>query len=413
MNEMSKIRHQDADKLGFDPERLGRIPAFYESYLQSGRLSGISVLIARDGHIAQLAHRGKSAFEGGFDLHDDAIFRIYSMTKPITSVALMMLYEQGKVQLQDPVTKFLPEFKDVRVFDKGTPSAFTTREPARMITVHDLMTHQSGLTYDFMLTHPVDALYRNMKINGARSEKLTLAELPGAVAQMPLVFSPGEQWNYSVSTDIVGRLIELISGQTLDVFMEQNIFTPLGMNDTSFAIAEDKLDRLTHNYNRDPLSKKITLADSPARTIYRPGRKFLSGGGGLLSTITDYYKFCEMLRCGGRLGKVKILGHKTVAFMTSNQLPNNETLVERATGSFSEVGYGGTGFGLGVAVVTQPQYATAAGSKGNFSWGGLASTFFWVDPVEDMTVILMTQMMPSASYPLREQLQQLVYGALD
>ena len=402
----------DADALGFDPARLDTIPNFFESYRAREKLSGYSILIARNGKIAHQSQRGHSAFEGGHALSKDTIFRIYSMTKPITSVAIMMLVERGRIMLQDPITKYLPQFAKVRVFEKGTPREYTTREPDRMITVHDLMTHQSGLTYDFMLSHPVDALYRNKRINGARSEKFTLEEFIDELVQMPLQFTPGSQWNYSVATDVLGRIVEVVSGQTLDVFLSENIFVPLGMNDTSFTIDDDKRGRLAHNYARDPVTGVTSLADAPETTIYKPGRRFLSGGGGLLSTIGDYLKFCEMMRRDGVLNGARILGRKTVAYMTSNHLPNNETLMDRATGSFSEVSYGGTGFGLGFSVVVDPQYAPTITSRGVYSWGGLASTFFWVDPQEEMVVILMTQLMPSGTYPLRPQLQQLVYSAL-
>ena len=404
---------EDADALGFDPARLAAVPDFFETYLTREKISGYSILVARSGKIALQSQRGRSAFEGGHELCMDTIFRIYSMTKPITSVAIMMLVERGKIMLQDPVTKYLPQFANVRVFEKGTPREFTTREPERMITVHDLMTHQSGLTYDFMLAHPVDALYRNVRINGARSEKFTLEEFIDKLVEMPLQFSPGQQWNYSVSTDVLGRIIEVVSGETLDVFLNKNIFSPLGMNDTSFTIDDDKRSRLAHNYSRDPVTGLTSLADSPEKTIYAPGRKFLSGGGGLLSTMGDYLKFCEMMRCDGVLNGARLLGRKTVTYMTSNHLPNGETLMDRASGSFSEVSYGGTGFGLGFSVVVNPQYAPTITSRGVYSWGGLASTFFWVDPQEEMVVILMTQLMPSGTYPLRPQLQQLVYSALE
>ncbi len=403
---------EDADALGFEPTRLATIPDFFETYLAREKMSGYSILVARNGKIAHQSQRGRSAFEGGHEVGMDTIFRIYSMTKPITSVAIMMLAERGKIMLQDPVTKYLPQFADIRVFEKGTPREYTTREPERMITVHDLMTHQSGLTYDFMLAHPVDALYRNRRINGARSAKFTSEEFIDQLVELPLQFSPGQKWNYSVSTDVLGRIIEVVSGQTLDVFLTKNIFMPLGMNDTSFTIDDNKRARLAHNYSRDPVSGITSLADAPEKTIYAAGRKFLSGGGGLLSTMGDYLKFCEMMRRHGVLNGARILGRKTVAYMTSNHLPNGETLMDRASGSFSEVSYGGTGFGLGFSVVVDPQYAPTVTSCGVYSWGGLASTFFWVDPEEEMVVILMTQIMPSGTYPLRPQLQQLVYAAL-
>ena len=411
---MTIYQFEDADKLGFNPDKVNRLPDFFQSYIDSQRIPGISLLVARDKKIAHLSHSGTSGIGGGFDIDDETIFRIYSMSKPITSVALMMLVEQSKVMLQDPITKYLPSFKNVKVFESGTPSDYTTREPDRMITVHDLMTHQSGLTYDFMLEHPVDALYRNHKINGAHNEKYDLAEFCDALAEMPLLFSPGDKWNYSVSTDVIGRIVEIASGQNFAEFLSDNIFKPLGMVDTSFTIADDKLGRLINNYSRDPLSHEITLADSAEKTIYRPTRKFLSGGGGLLSTMRDYYIFADMLlRNGTGANGARILSRKTIAYMTANHLPDDKTLLQHGQGSFTEVLFNGIGFGLGVSVVNNPAQTMSPTSLGNYSWGGMASTYFWNDPQEDMVVIVMTQIMPSDSYPLRPQLQQLIYGALD
>ncbi len=409
------IYHFEApEKLGLNRDKLAAMPDFFTNYLEQKKLPGMSLLVARGDKIAHLSHRGTSGIGEGFAIDDETIFRIYSMTKPVTSVALMMLVEQGKVMVQDEITKYLPAFKNVKVFDGGTANNFTTRDPDRMITVHDLLTHQSGFTYDFMAEHPVDALYRNHKINGARSESFDLAGMCDALAEMPLLFSPGEKWNYSVSTDIVGRIVEIVSGQPLDVFFSENIFTPLGMVDTGFVVPAGKLERLMNNYSLDPLTREIKLVDSPARTIYKPGRKFLSGGGGLVSTMRDYYIFADMLRRGGTGGNgAHLLGRKTLAYMTMNHLPNGETLLERGQGSFTEIAFDGIGFGLGFSVVVNPALTVTPSSAGIYSWGGLASTIFWNDPVEDLVVIMMTQLMPSASYPLRPQLQQLVYAALD
>jgi CubicO group peptidase (beta-lactamase class C family) len=403
---------ENPENLGFDAERLAKIPTFFQSYVDSGRLSGVGVVVARQGKIAHSSFIGASAMDGGFKLDFDSIFRIYSMTKPITSMALMMLYERGLCQLYDPVSKFIPSFKDLTVFDTGTSRDFTTRETDREMTIHDLLTHQSGLTYDFMLASPVDAIYRNQRVNGARSESLNLEELCDKLSEIPLVFSPGERWNYSVSTDVVGRIIEVISGKSLDEFMQEEIFAPLKMIDTSFTIADEKRARLTHNYAKDPLSGETKLVDGPDKTIYSPGRKFLSGGGGLLSTINDYMRFTQLLHCGGSLDGVRLLSPHTLKMMRMNHLPNNETLMDRASGSFSEVSYGGTGFGLGFSVVTDPSQTATVSFAGNYSWGGMASTFFWNDPVNEITTIFMTQLMPSGTYPVRPQLSQLVYASL-
>ncbi|MGC6535277.1 MAG: serine hydrolase domain-containing protein [Parvibaculales bacterium] len=409
---MSIYQFEDCEKLGFDRARMEAIPAYFDSYLDKKKFAGMSILVARDGKIAQLSHRGKMGFERDA-LDDEAIFRIYSMTKPITSVAIMQLYEQGRLMLTDPISKYIPAFKDVQVFESGTASDYTTRAPERMITLHDLMTHQAGLTYDFLLEHPVDAIYRNNKINGARSEKLNTAQLCEKLAEMPLLFSPGTAWNYSVATDVLGHIVELVSGQTLDAYFQQHIFDPLGMVDSFFHIPDEKRHRLMDNYLFDPIKRETRLVDSPDKTVYAPGREFLSGGGGLLSTMSDYFIFADTMRRGGTSAKgVRLLGRKTVAKMTSNQLPHNRTLEDHGFGTFTEVAYPGTGFGLGLSVIIDDGVTVSSTSKGNTSWGGLASTIFWNDPVEDMTVIMMTQLMPADTYPLRSQLSQLVYAAL-
>jgi len=410
---MTDYIFEDCEKLGFDRARLDAVPAFFQSYIEREKFAGMSISIAREGKIAMLSHQGRSALEGGFALDDSAIFRIYSMTKPITSVAIMQLYEQSLIKLTDPITKFIPAFKDVKVFESGTAKSYTTLEPERMINIHDLLTHQAGLTYDFMFENAVDALYRNNNINGARSEKMTSAEMCNKLAEMPLLFSPGMAWNYSVATDVLGHIVELVSGKTLDVYFKEHIFEPLGMVDSFFHIPDDKLERLMHNYSFDPLKRETKLADSPERTIYRPGRKFLSGGGGLLSTMEDYFKFADMIRRKGTgANGVYIVNRKTIEKMSSNQLPQNRTLEEHGHGQFTEVAYPGTGFGLGLSVVMDSGVTVSTTSNGATSWGGLASTIFWNDPVEDMTVIMMTQLMPAATYPLRPQLSQLVYAAL-
>ena len=411
---MPDLVFEDCEKLGFDRARLQAMPDYFNSYLDKEKFAGMSILVAREGKIAQLSHRGTMGFERDEPLDNSAIFRIYSMTKPITSVAIMQLYEQARLLLTDPITKFIPAFKDVKVFDKGTPSDYSVRDPDRMITLHDLLTHQSGLTYDFMLEHPVDAIYRNNKINGARSEKLDTAELCAKLAEMPLLFSPGTAWNYSVATDVLGHIVELVSGQSLDAYFKEHILDPLGMHDTFFHIPDDKRHRLMNNYAYDPIKRTTSLVDSPEKTIYRPGREFLSGGGGLLSTMTDYFRFADMLRRGGSSATgVKILSRKTVEKMCANQLPHNRTLEEHGFGEFTEVAYPGTGFGLGLSTVIEAGVTVSTNSVGNTSWGGLASTIFWNDPVEDMTVIMMTQLMPASTYPLRPQVAQLVYGALE
>lgn len=409
---MSEFPTANAEDYGFYQKRLDRIAPFLSSYLEQQRLPNVGVAVLRHGHIVYEHFAGRSSFDGGFKPDKDSIYRIYSMTKPITSIGLMMLYEQGKCQLYDPVSKFIPAFKKMNVFVSGTPTEYETRPVDREITIHDLLTHQSGLTYDFLMESPVDAIYRNQKINGARSEGFNLADLCDKIGELPLLFSPGERWNYSVSTDVCGRLIEVISGKPLDQYFDEEILTPLQMNDTMFTIDGDNLKRLTHNYARDPINGKTQLVDSPDKTIYRTGRRFLSGGGGLLSTMNDYLRFTEFLRLGGQLDGRRLLSPLTLNMMRSNHLPNNETLVTRASGSFSEVSSAGTGFGLGFSVVTNPVQTATVSSLGNYAWGGLATTFFWNDPEKDMNVVFFTQLMPSRTYPLSSQIRQLIYSAL-
>jgi CubicO group peptidase (beta-lactamase class C family) len=402
----------DPAELGFDPARLAAIDAFIaDRYVDAGRYPGYTLLISRHGQIAHLS-------TNGYD--QDAIFRFFSMSKPVTSVALLSLMEKGLVKLGDPVSAYIPAFADLRVWQDGTATNYTTTFPEREMTVKDLLTHTSGLTYGFMGRHPVDAMYRAEGIE--RMPGNSLADMCAKLAEVPLLFSPGTQWSYSVATDVCGHLVELISGQPLDEFFRTNIFEPLGMVDTGFWVDDARADRLVPNF-ANPLLSPFGVPEGVSGAMaqidgngpdspYRSPPTFLSGGGGLVSTVADYHRFTQMLVGGGRLDDARILGRKTLDFATQNHLPTGGDLASMGQAVFSETSYEGIGFGLGWSVMLDPARANVPSSPGEYGWGGAASTVFWVDPAEALTVIGLTQLMPSSAYPIRTELKALVYGAL-
>jgi CubicO group peptidase (beta-lactamase class C family) len=394
---------------GLNAERLARIPQYFDTYIDKGRLPCVAALVARGGQVAHLSFRGATEMGGSRPVDADTIYRIYSMTKPITSVAAMMLFEEGALRLDHEVFRYIPEFQDTMVLgDDGK-----LVKPARAMTVRDLFTHTSGLSYSFLMQGPVDEYYRKNKIEHFAWQG-DLTSFCQALAKAPLVFSPGERWNYSNATDVLGRVVEVASGMTLDQFFQKRIFGPLGMKDTGFHVPADKISRLMACYRRDPNTGVITLADpGGAASSYAKAPNVLSGGGGLASTIGDYFRFCLMLANGGELDSVRLLSPKTLEFMTMNHLPGGKTLKDMGDKTFSESRMDGSGFGLGWAVTTDVVATTQPGSVGTFSWGGMASTFFWIDPVEDLIAIQMTQLMPSGAYPIRPQFQQLVYAAIE
>lgn len=397
---------------GMCAERLDRLPRFFQSYLERKKISGLSLLVSRGGQIVHQSHQGVMDWETNKPIAADTLFRIYSMTKPITSVALMMLYEEGAFRLEHEVFRYLPEFRDSQVFESGDADNYTTHAPERPIQIRDLLTHTSGLTYDFLVQHPVDKLYRRAKLRGIGAEDMKLETFIQKLAEQPLVFSPGTKWNYSFATDVCGRLVEVLSGKPLDAFFSERIFKPLQMPDTFFRVPQDKADRLASCYERAPQTKEIKLQDPGATSVYLNDRAFLSGGGGLVSCLNDYHRFCRMLLNGGALDGQRLLSPTTVEFMTQNHLPGGKTMVDMGDETFSETRMDGSGFGLGFSVVLNPADAMAPVSQGAFSWGGAASTYFWIDPAEDLIGIMMTQLMPSAAYPLRPQFQQLAYAAI-
>ena len=373
-----------------------------ETYVKEGKYVGTLTLVARKGEVAYLDALGFMDRENERPMQEDTIFRIYSMTKSITSVAVMQLLEKSRFRLDDPVYWYIPEFKNVGVFQAGVYPNFLTSKPERPITIKDLLTHMSGLTYGFMYRTNVDAAYRSSDTTGPDS----LQQFIESLSELPLEFSPGDKWNYSVSTDVLGHLVEVVSGLKLDEYFKHNIFEPLGMADTDFSCPEEKLNRLASLYEHNP-SGEPKLMEVPALDV-----KFLSGGGGLYSTMSDYYQFASMLLNKGELNGKRILGRKTVEYMTMNHLPDGKDLTEMSESAFSETPYAGVGFGLGFSVMIDPAKSQTLSDVGEFGWGGMASTVFFINPKEDMLVIFLTQLVPSSTYQVRRELRSLVYSAL-
>ncbi len=396
---------------GFDASRLAAIDTLIQTrYIDSGKLPNAQLLIARDGEIVHFSHAG-AAREGGKAINEGSLFRIASMTKPITSVAFMMLVEQGLVAVDTPVHHVLPEFKDIGVYDGGGGGVpFVTKpttEPMRMV---DLLRHTSGLTYSFQNRSNVDAAYREGKIEGWHGGH-DLDGFIGALAKIPLEFSPGTAWNYSVATDVLGAVVQRVSGLPLDQFFKERIFTPLKMKDTFFQVPKGKLDRLTDCYTL-VAGKGRVMYDRGAESAWSRAPKLLSGGGGLVSTALDYHRFNTMLLNGGELDGARILGRKTLDLMTQNHLPGKSDLATMSKSLFSEASNAGTGFGLGFAITDDVAKTMVPGSKGEFYWGGMFSTAFFVDPVERVSMVFMTQLSPSSIYPIRRELKTMIYAAM-
>jgi CubicO group peptidase (beta-lactamase class C family) len=399
----------NATAAGMDEARLERITDhFARAYMDPGKLAGCQVLVARHGHTAYRRNFGTLVAGDDRPVTDDAIWRIYSMTKPITSVALMSLYERGLFRLTDPVDRYLPEWRDQRVAIVDDNGGLELVEPDRPVQMRDVLTHTAGLSYGWDPNHPVDRLYGEA---GIRNEGLDLAGLIKLLGDLPLKFHPGTAWHYSVATDVCGKLVEVIGDQPFDSFLQERIFDPLGMVDTGFTIPDTSRDRFTANHARQA-DKSLVVTDDPYDSVYRTLRTFVSGGGGLVSTMDDYARFCEMLRRGGELDGHRVLGPETLRFMTRNHLPGGVAMSEIALGTLGDVGFEGVGFGLGFATTLDPVAAGVIGSAGDFYWGGAASTIFWVDPVQDLFVIFMVQLAPSGTFDFRSQLKALVYPTI-
>ncbi|MFT6559445.1 serine hydrolase domain-containing protein [Sneathiella sp.] len=396
------------EALGFSSTRLDHITDWMQRYVDAGKLPGAQTVVMRGGEVAYSGWTGFSDVENKVRWQEDTIARFYSMTKPVSSLALMTLYERGLFHLDDPIETFIPAFKDMRVLRKNAQSIEDTEPCITKPTVHHLLTHCSGLTYDFNLG-VLETLYGEEKMDfGPR--RGTLEDQIDRLAQMPLKFEPGSRWNYGVSTDVVGRLVEIISGQSLDQYFNDTFFEPLGMKDTAFDFRPEQQGRVAASYTPNT-DGSLKLVENASNSVYAKGNvQGLSGGGGLLSTAGDYLKFADMIRRRGRFGDQQILGTRTMDFIMQNHMPGD--LASMGQPVFSEVSFSGVGFGLGGWVMLDPTKAQMMGSPGDFGWGGMASTVFWVDPLEDMVVLFLTQLLPSSYYPLRKELRALAYQAM-
>ena len=386
-----------AEKVGMSTERLAGISQLGQRYVDEKKLAGIVTLVARDGKIVHFEAQGSRSINDARPLQKDAIFRINSMTKPITAVGLMRLYEQGLFQLSDPISKYIPELKNLEVLTEDGELVPAEHE----ITIHELMTHTSGFSYDFDDKDPVDRLYQKAQIFKSDS----IQEFVEKLAKLPLRHQPGTKFHYSVSIEVMGLLIERISGEELDVYLQKHIFQPLAMNDTFFTVPDNKLARLVpnHKWIKDDNAMEI-LNKSPYYEHLRKGPKLFSGGGGLMSTASDYLRFTEMLRRGGTFNGARILGPKTIRFMTKDHLPGMN--IPRP--------YGAKGFGFGIGGFHIEVDNTASGllnSEGTYSWSGGSGTVFWIDPVEDIVVIAMIQLKHSP-WPLGSELRILTNQAV-
>src|SRR5215467_9988319 len=382
-----------------------------QQYIDAGRFPGTQLLIYRRGKVVHNSVQGFADVERKVPVKEDTIYRIYSMTKPLTSIAFMMLVEEGLVAIDEPVHKYIPEWKDLGVFVAGTAPGFLTKPPSRPMQIVDLLRHTSGLTYGFQQRSNVDAAYREQKI-GEVEKTGTLQTMIDALTKTPLEFSPGDSWNYSVSTDVIGYLIGKISGIPFEQFLKERIFNPLGMKDTAFHVPKEKAHRFAACYSADVNTSSFKLQDDPATSPFLAPPTFVSGGGGLCSTAADYLTFCRALINGGEVGGVRLLGPKTLKLMTSNHLPGGLDLPGLSRSLFAEATYNGIGFGLGFSVTMDPVKTLIPGSAGEYSWGGAATTSFWIDPAEELITIFMTQVLPSSAYPLRRELRTMVYAAI-
>jgi CubicO group peptidase (beta-lactamase class C family) len=405
---MSAIATVRPEEVGLSSPRLARVSTWMRAQIDAGRTGGIVTLVARRGKTAFLDVVGKADVNRDKPMTADTIVRIYSMTKPLTSVAIMMLYEEGRFQLDDPISRFIPAFAGQRVLTGGSRGKIDTVPAARGITFRDLLTHTSGLTYGFMESTLVDALYRANKVD-FQTENTSLKELVEKAATLPLLAQPGTRWNYSISTDVLGYLVEVISGVPFETFLKEKVIDPLKLIDTDFHVPEAKHSRFAANYTVGR-NGGLHEIDDPTKSVYLRPRNVNSGGGGLVSTVSDYARFCQFMLNKGELDGVRLLGRKTVELMTSNHLGGD--MADMGTPRFSETTYEGIGFGLGFSVMIDPTKAQIVGTPGEYAWGGAASTAFWIDPKEEMFVVFLTQLSPSSAYPFRRELRVLTYQSI-
>ena len=406
------------EEVGMSSRALENIGRIVERYIEAGKYPGAITMVARHDQVVHFQTYGNMDDEAGKAMRPDAIVRAYSMTKPIASVALMQLYEQALFQLDDPVSAYVPELKDLQVLTGGTADAPQTRAASREMSIRDVLMHTSGLVQRGS-DNPVAELYARAGFVGPNTQ-FTLADMVKKLGEIPLYCDPGSEWNYGMSTDIVGYLVEVLSGQTLDTYLQQHILDPLGMVDTGFTVPSEDLDRFAACYKRDTRAsvrdetgKLYSLEDAPSTSPYLGPRPYLSGAGGLVTTAADYMRFCRMLLNGGTLEGERILGPRTVEFMETNHLPNDGDLASMGQPQFGETTMEGIGFGLGFAVLLDPTRAQVLGTPGEAYWGGAASTAFFVNPEEDLALVFLTQLLPSSSYPIRRELRIAAYQAIE
>ena len=389
------------EAVGLSSAKLDELSEHFQDYVDAGKLAGLTTLVARSGKVVHFETYGQQVKATGTPMRRDTVFRIHSMTKPVTGIAMMMLWEEGKFKLDDPVSKYLPSFRDQRVFAGADENGkFRTVPVKREATILDLMRHTAGLTYGYFGDTPVDRAYRASGMLGPEND---LRALVGQLGKQPLLYQPGDAWVYSLATDVQGRLVEVLSGLTLEAFFETRIFKPLGMKDTAFQLRPDQLGRFAEVYGLDP-EKGLTAYRGGFYLDYSKPPSFLSGGGGLVSTTADYWRFAQMVANGGILNGVRLLKPETVAMMQRDQLP-------AGLGGIAG-GERGIGFGLDFAVVKDVAKNGGTGRVGEVFWGGMANTFFWIDREEDLVVVFMTNILPSGVFPLRNDMRKYVYSAL-
>lgn len=400
----------DPSAAGMDAGRLERLAEHFRTrYVEPGKLTGCQLVVARGGTVAYACSLGLMDRERERPVAPDTIWRIYSMTKPLTSIALMQRYELGDFLLTDPVSRFIPEWRDLLVEVADGDGGTRLVDPERPMNVRDALMHTTGLAGAVVPSHPLD--YRYAKAVQEQRSGMTLERACTMLADYPLKFHPGTRWNYGLSTDVCARLVEVLSGKRFDRYLADEVLGPLGMTDTGFVVPDEAAERFAACYAYRK-GTEPSLLDDPATSAYRRQRSYLSGAGGLVSTTGDYLRFCQMLVAGGKLDERRVIGRKTLELMTGNHLPGGTDLRHLATGGFGESGFDGVGFGLGFAVNLGPAATASVGSAGEYSWGGAASTAFFVDPAEELTAVFMTQLMPSTCYPIRSQLRSLVYQAI-
>ncbi|MGQ4437150.1 MULTISPECIES: serine hydrolase domain-containing protein [unclassified Streptomyces] len=407
---MAQLRQEvDPDEVGLDHKALDRLDQHFAHYVDVERLPGFLVSVARGGRVAHLTAHGHRDVAARLPVTSDTLYRIYSMTKPVTAVAALILMEEGKLSLDDPVGDHLPAFADMRVYDSGSGADVKTRPVEQPMLIRHLMTHTSGMTFAFYHSHPVDALYRDAHLESSVPPGANLAEAIDIYASLPLQFEPGTQWNYSVASNVLGRVIEVVSGQQLDEFFAERIFRPLGMPDAGFQVPDDKADRLSELYGDADGGGIEPIAGLPLRGG-RP--RFLSGSGGMAASPYDVHRFAEFLRRRGELDGTRLLAPETVDLMASNQLPGGADMRAFGSPAHQEPGNDGMGFGLSVSVVIDPERTQSPMGLGAFGWSGAATTTFWVDPGRDLTVQFMTQLRPKHSLKIIPELKQLVHEAI-